>query len=129
MNVAAAVSKTSDYHGAKLGCVVTYGKNNVISVASNSEKTHTLQRIYNRYRDFDPDTVSNKLHAEVHALSWLIGKCIDWSDIEVYVYRELKNGTPAISRPCPACENLIRNLGIKTIFYINADGKSVKEKL
>nr|CAI9751369.1 deoxycytidinylate deaminase [uncultured phage]CAI9752254.1 deoxycytidinylate deaminase [uncultured phage] len=128
MDVAKAVSKTSDYHGAHLGCVVTYGKN-VLSVASNSEKTHTLQRIYNRYRDFNPDEVSNKLHSEVHALSWLIGKDIDWSGVEIYVYREFRNGHPAISKPCPACANLIKDLGIKTMFYIDDKGQRVKEKV
>lgn len=129
-DVARAVSKTSDYHGAKVGAVVSYGKN-ILSVASNSEKTHSLQRIYNRFRNFDtPQTAKHKLHAEIHALSWLIDKpSIVWSKVELYVYREWKDGTPAISKPCNACRHLIEDLGIKTIFYINEEGKPVKEKI
>lgn len=127
-NVAKAVSKTSDYHGAKIGCVVCIG-NNILSVASNSEKTHSLQCIYNRFRDFDTETSANKLHAEVHALSLIYRRHINWSKVEIYMYRELKNGTPAISKPCPACENLIHDLGIRTMFYINEKGKYVKERI
>lgn len=128
MDVARAISKTSDYHGAKLGCVVAYNKN-ILSVASNSEKTHTLQKVYNKFRNFNPDEASNKLHSEIHALSWLIGKPINWSKIELYIYRELKNGQPAISKPCEACSKLIKDLGIKTVFYINENGQRVKQKV
>lgn len=131
-DVAKAVSKTSDYHGVSIGCVVTY-KRSILSVASNSEKTHTSQQMYNKFRGFDVKTASNKLHAEVHAL--VIAKNInfhvniDWSAVSVYVYREHKNGTPAISKPCLACFNLIKDLGIKTIYYINEHGQKVKERL
>ena len=125
---AKAVAETSDFDGAHIGCVVNYGRN-ILSVASNSEKTHTLQMMYNRFKGFDTSKHQNKLHAEVHALSWLIGKDIDWSKVEVHIYRELKTGTPAISKPCPSCYHLMKDLGIKTIFYVDAEGNFVKRKL
>lgn len=130
-NVAKAVSKTSDYHGVDVGCVVTY-KNTILSVASNSNKTHTVQKIYNKFRDFDENTAVNSLHAEVHAL--VLAKNIahrtniDWADVCVYVYRELKNGKPAISKPCASCQKFIDDLGIKTVFYIDEQGNKVKVK-
>lgn len=126
MDAAKAISRTSDYHNAHVGCVVAI-KNNILSVASNSEKTHTLQKVYNRYRDFDVDTMPCKLHAEICALSLLYKKPIDWVHTEVYVYREWRNGKPAISRPCPACMGLIKDLGIKTIIYNDINGNRVKE--
>ena len=128
MTALAANTRTWRNRGAKLGCVVAYNKN-ILSVASNSEKTHTLQKVYNKFRDFNPDEANNKLHSEVHALSWLIGKPINWSKIELYIYRELKNGQPAISKPCEACSKLIKDLGIKTVFYINENGQRVKQKV
>lgn len=130
-NVARAVSKTSDYDGVSVGCVVTY-KNTIISVASNSNKTHTLQKLYNKFRNFDEETADNKLHAEVHALvlakNIAFRTNINWSDVCIYVYREWKNGRPAISKPCNSCFNLIKDLGIKTIFYIDEQGRYVKQR-
>lgn len=127
-DVAKSVAKTSTYHGTHVGCCVVY-KGLVVSVASNSEKTHPLQMLYNRFREFDPKTAVNKLHAEVHALSVLMSshRYIDWSKVSIYVYRELKNGKPAVSKPCPACSNLIKDLGIPKVYYINEFGQYVKE--
>lgn len=85
--------------------------------------------VYNKYRDFNPKTTMNKLHAEIHALSSLIGKDIDWSKTSIYVYREFKNDKPIISKPCPACSQLIRDLGISQVFYIDEDNNFVKERI
>lgn len=130
-NVAKSVSKTSDYDGVSVGCVVTY-KNTIISVASNSNKTHPLQKIYNRFRDFNEDTADNKLHAEVHALALaknvFYHTSVNWSDVSIYVYREWKDGTPAVSKPCVSCSKLIEDLGIRTVFYIDEQGRYVKER-
>lgn len=128
-DVAKSVAKTSDYYRHHIGCVVVYNKNNVLSVASNSNKTHSLQKLYNQFRNFDTSETENKLHAEIHALSWLVGKPVDWSKVSLYTYREHSNGKPAISKPCPACQKLINDLGIRTVYYIDEKGQKVKEKL
>ena len=131
-NVAKSVSHTSDYVGTSVGCVVVY-KNAIVSVASNSEKTHTLQKFYDRFRNFDVEHAENKLHAEVHALSLaknvIFHTNISLSDISIFVYRELKNGQPAISKPCSGCFSLIKDLGIRYMFYIDEHGNFVKEKI
>ena len=59
----------------------------------------------------------------------MIGKDINWSNVSIYTYRELKDGTIACSRPCPACMALIKKLGIKTIYYTDECGNFVKEKI
>ena len=41
---------------------------------------------------------------------------------------ELKTGEKACSKPCPACSRLIKNLGIKNVYYIDEDGDFVKER-
>lgn len=132
MEIADMISRTSDFHGAHVGCVVAL-KKNILSVASNSEKTHTLQQMYNKYRNFNltsNKTVHDKLHAEVCALSLIRhNKGINWKDVEVYVYRSWRNGRPAISKPCPACMQLIKDMGIKTIVYNDEAGNTIKEML
>lgn len=126
-DVAKAISKTSTYHGTHVGCCIVY-KGVVVSVATNTEKTHPLQEAYNRFRDFDPKTSVNKLHAEVHAISLLMSRRIDWSKVSLYVYRELKNGKTAISKPCEACTQLIKDLGIQYVYYVDINGNLVKER-
>lgn len=129
--VAKAVAKTSTFHRNHLGCCIVY-KGVVVSVGCNSERSHPLQKEYNkRYKNFDTDVYPNKLHAEVHALSLLLSskKDIDWSKTSLYIYRELKNGKPAFSYPCSACSQLIRDLGISTIYYVNEQGEYTKEKI
>lgn len=124
-DIAKSVSKTSDFHGPHIGCVVTYNKI-LLSAASNSEKTHPLQKNYNKFRGFNVDISINKLHAEVHALSLLINENIDWTKVSIYIYRSHKSGFPAISKPCKGCFNLIKDLGIKYIYFIDEKGQYCK---
>ena len=127
--MAREVSFLSDFKAARLGAVVVDG-NRVLSSGYNSYKTRPLQHRYNIYRHFDNYELSiPSQHAEVDALSPLIGKEIDWSRIAIFVYRELKNGEKGCSRPCAACSRLIHDLGIKTIYYINKNGIYVKERV
>lgn len=127
LDVAKAVAKTSDFKRTHVGCCIVYNRS-IISVASNSEKSHPLQSFYNRYRNFDnPETAIGKLHAEIHALSYLLNRDINYNKVSLFVYRELKDGSPAISRPCPACERLIKNLGIKKVYYIDSFCNPIKE--
>lgn len=128
-NIAREISYLGDYHRTKVGAVVVE-KNHILSTGFNSNKTRPLQHKYNFYRDMtDYEHSIARQHAEVDALSPLIGKEIDWSRVSIYVYRELKNGQKGCSRPCAACSKLIRDLGIKEIFYINQYGDYVKEKI
>lgn len=121
-NVAKNVAELSDFKRVHIGCCVVY-KHRIISSASNSAKTHPLQRKLNKYR-FDED-IYHPLHAETRALLPLINKKdIDFSDVSLYLYREDKNGNIAPSHPCPSCEALIKKLGIKNIYFTNNGGFS-----
>jgi len=127
--IAKDISYLSDYKGARLGAVVAQGKR-VLSTGHNAMKTRPLQQHYNFYRDFRLDwQTAARQHAEIDALSPLIGKPIDWARTEIYVYRELRDGTVACSKPCPACARLMHDLGIKTVYYINQYGEYTKEKI
>lgn len=128
-NIAREVSKLSNFKGPHLGAVVVNGKT-VISTGCNSNKTRPLQQQYNIYRHFEDYKGSiPSEHAEIAALSHLIGKEINWNNVSIFIYRELKNGKRGCSRPCKACMTLIKKLGIKNIYYIDLNGNYVKEKV
>lgn len=120
-NIAKAVSKTSEFPQYRIGCAVVYG-HRIISSGVNCQKTHPLQRELNRER-FDVDPINHWKHAELSALLPIMNrKDIEWNKVKLYIYRELKNGTKAMSRPCPACSRLIRELGIKKVYYTTDNG-------
>lgn len=128
-SIAKEITGLSDFHGTKVGAVVVEGKR-ILSTGCNSEKTRPLQMRYNVYRHFDgpPEKVVPRAHAEVDALSPLIGKDLNWQQIDLYVYREKRTGECGCSRPCPSCARLIKDLGLRNVYYINENEDFVKER-
>lgn len=127
--IAKEISFLSDFKIARVGAIVVEN-NRIISTGHNSMKTRPLQHKYNIYRHFDnyKNSIARQ-HAEIDALSPLIGKDIEWKKVSIFVYRELKNGKKGCSKPCEACSKLIRDLGIKNIYYIDEYGNFIKEKV
>lgn len=125
----------SNYKRFHVGCVITY-KHTIIGRGCNSNKSHPMQRKYNsKYRKFnctDGKYVNHAIHAEMDALTsipYTTGIKVDWSKVKVFVYRicngkELGYGN---ARPCPACMNAIRELGIKNVYFTDDDGYSYLE--
>ena len=107
-------SENSDFHSQHLGAAIMYGSK-VLAVGWNTEKTHSVQGEYNKYRGFDVDTNANKLHAEMMALNKVQNLDVDFGKLEIYVWRG--KGKPQLSRPCKACEERIKAMGIKTVHY------------
>lgn len=127
-NAAKAVSELGDFWQTKIGCVVVY-KHKIISSGCNKCKTSPVQKKYNKYR-FCGDAGKHCIHAETDALSPLIGrKDIDFSHVSIYIYREYKNGGLAPCRCCSSCMQLIKELGIRNIYYTNFGGYSHEEIL
>ena len=127
-NIAREISRLSTFHRCHVGCVVVEGRQ-VISTGINSEKENPLQERYNNYRDFDAKKYPACVHAEIDALSSIINKRnVDWSKVSIYTYREA-NHMRSCSRPCKACETLIKDLGIKDIYYTDWSGNYCKEKV
>ena len=120
-NKARDASRLSNFPRYHIGCTVVY-KKQIISVGFNSNKTHPIQKMYNKER-FDCDSTPHSLHAEITALIFLKDrKDIKWEDVDIYTYRENKSGEPRLSKPCKSCMALIKNLGIKRIHYTTNDG-------
>jgi len=111
---AKAVSELSDFQKVHIGSIAVY-RNAIISSGFNSNKGHVIQYKYNRFR-FDGYDVG-KLHSEIACLIRIKDMDLDWSKVKLYTYREFKNGKPALAHPCPSCMAMIKDLGIKNIYY------------
>lgn len=123
-DVAKAVSKIDrefPKNRYKIGAIIT-DKNKIISVGYNQQKTNPIQKKYNKFR---PYIVYNPyIHAEIHAI--LNSKKDSLKGCSIYTYRETKDGKISNSRPCEACMELIKKMGIKKICYTTKDGYCIE---
>ena len=63
-----------------------------------------------------------RAHAEIQLYRKIRYLDIDFSKVTVYIYRELRDGTMALSAPCKSCRVALHDLGIKNICYTTFDG-------
>lgn len=114
-------AEQSNYRGAsnaKIGAVAVF-RRTIIAQGHNQDKTHPLQQRYNIYR-YDVNGnhyYPSKMHAEIELISKIRYLDINFSEVEIYVYRETKDGKKALAKPCLACETALRELGIRRVYY------------
>lgn len=115
-------AETSDYKRTHVGCIAVY-QGNIIGIACNTNKTHPMQKYYNRYR-YHPQIsyFYPKLHAEINCISSIHNLDINFSKVKLYVYRTRCDQEYGIARPCPSCMAAIKDLGIRHIYYTTDDG-------
>lgn len=122
-NKAKQIAKISDYHKVHVGCVAVY-HGSVIGIGCNCNKTHPLQKHYNRYNTMmeNTDSLLPKLHAEINCINQIKFLDINYSKVRLYIYR-IRNDQPyGMARPCQSCMAAIKDLGIKDIYYTSNDG-------
>ena len=125
------IAETSDFDHFHLGCVITY-KHHILAAASNSNKTHPMQKYYNhRYREFRKGSkpCCHTVHAEMAAINSIpypVGIQVNWREVNVYVYRIAPGlqGGHGMARPCPACMAALKKLGIRNVYYTTDGGFS-----
>ena len=117
---AAQLARLSTYARAKVGCIIVY-HNKIISTGFNKERTDPLQKKYNVVNGI-PEFGLHKIHAEIDAIKHIIDLDINWKNVSIYVYRKRKDRPFGMSRPCDSCMTLIKELGIKHIYYTTDDG-------
>ena len=112
----------SDFKKTHIGCIAIY-KGKIIGIGCNLEKTHPMQKYYNRYR-MHPQTLyySPKLHAEIYVLNSIKNLDINFSKVKLYIYRTMYEQEKGLARPCPSCMAAIKDLGIENIYYTTNDG-------
>jgi deoxycytidylate deaminase len=111
-------SKFSDFPQHKIGCILVY-QNYIVNNGYNCTSTHPAQQYYNKERNLIGSHISHKLHAEIKAIEGIKHFDINWKKVVVYIYREHRNGQPALAKPCAACLKLMHDMGIKRIIYSN----------
>jgi deoxycytidylate deaminase len=100
-----------------IGSAIVKG-NYVVSEGMNRKKTHVVQQRYNDLSAYFAPIPN--IHAEVDAL--IKSKHHDLTGTEVFVYRELVNGTLGNCRPCRACMRALKDAGVKHIYYTTEQG-------
>lgn len=124
LDMAKEASKNSDFAKHHLGAVVIY-RGSLLATGCNSCKTSPVQKKYNKLRNYRieaPFQYTNSVHAEVSCLSKIRYLDIDFSKVKLYVYREHKDGIKALARPCPACQKMIKDMGIKEVWFTTENG-------
>ena len=115
-------AKISDFPIVHVGCVAVY-HGTIIGVGYNSNKTHPLQKYYNRYREEEGnDHFAPKLHAEIDCINSIRGMDITFSKVKLYIYRICQDRPHGLARPCPSCMAAIRDLGSREIYYTTDEG-------
>ena len=123
LSKARQVADISDYKNVHIGCVAVY-KGNIVGIGCNTNKTHPVQKYYNKYRitDVDQETLLPKIHAEISCINSIRHLDIDFSKVKLYIYRKRNDKPYGMSRPCPSCMAAIKDLGIKHIYYTTNEG-------
>lgn len=96
----------ADRPGLKVGAVIHKGNKKLAFGCNSYSKTHTIQN----------ENCKKYLHAEISALI----KRRHYEDItscSMTVYREVNNGTPALTIPCQYCQKILKKHGIKKVYY------------
>lgn len=89
-------------HKKKMGCVIV--KNgHPIAVGHNNVKTN-------------PNAWRNGLHAEMSALN-SVSHDTNLDGASIFVYRERKDGSIGLARPCADCLRELKTNGFKMIWY------------
>lgn len=117
-------ASVSDFPKVHIGCIAVY-QGSIIAVGCNTNKTHPMQKYYNRYRTIDgtiPSPLLPKSHAEINCINSIRHMNINFSKVKLYIYRICSDRPHGIARPCPACMAAIKDLGIKNIYYTTDSG-------
>ena len=126
--VADAVASLSDHKQTKLGCVLV-DKHRIVSSGHNSStRCSPLQKQMDTARFGFPDQHKGFVHAETPCLLPLIRQGYDMSRSDLYIVRRHRNGSLALSRPCPGCMSLLRASGVRRVFF-SVEGGFSEERI
>lgn len=96
-------------------------KNRIQKIGINIQKTHPANLRYKYYGKDGEDIRSMVgVHSELSAIL-KYGK-EDCSDCVIVNVRIDKNGNATMAKPCKGCQDLLRQIKFKKLYYTNADG-------
>lgn len=115
--IAKKEAKKSPHTQHKLGAVIVKGH-------------RILSTGYNEIR-YSKTIGKNTLHAEAAAIRRLLDqrRLADLVGSHIFVSRWTRGGRIGMARPCDACMDLIRSVGISRIYYTQDDGETGEIRL
>jgi deoxycytidylate deaminase len=109
-NIARLESLKTDFR-SRIGAVIVR-KKRIIAIGRNKPtKTHPITKKWDIYKT---------IHAEIDCIIGTDRTLLIGSDI--YVYRELKDGSIAMAKPCDMCIGELKENGIKKAYYTTING-------
>ena len=114
------IASISDNFKFHVGCVAIY-HGSIIGIGCNCNKTHPMQKYYNRFRKRNNE-IFPTLHAEINCINSIKKFDINFSKVKLYIYRIRKDRPHGLAKPCPSCMAAIKDLGIRNIYYTTNDG-------
>lgn len=108
MKLARHASFFSDHYQHKIGVALVQG-NRVIGLGCNKLKTHPKS-----------NTPFSSTHAELSAI--LRSDRSDLPGSTAYIYRERKDGSPGLAKPCKYCTELLKTSGVKHVVFTTDTG-------
>ncbi len=119
ISTALRVAKTADPNCSfSVGAVITFGHRIVASAACTAKSHPKNPKPFLR-------TNRNQLCAECRAVL----KSLHVMPVEklrycsIYVVRRRKDGSMAMARPCEECMKILKNVGIRDIYYTDNEGR------
>lgn len=116
-DLAKEVSKLSSITRHSIGAVLVSKNWDIIGVGSNVRKSHPKQAEFARQVGLEHKIY---MHAEIQCL--VNSKQRNLHGSRLFVYREHRDGTLALAKPCKICMTAIRHFGIRDIYYTTLDG-------
>ena len=123
---AKAASLLSDHPQFHLGCVIVDGSRIISSGCNSITRCSPIQQKLDHNR-FGGEH-KGVCHAETACLLPFIRQGYDMSRSDLYIVRRHRNGSLAISRPCPGCMSLLRASGVRRVFF-SVEGGFSEERI
>lgn len=99
----------------QIGKTIIWGSN-------NTRNNRKFNRIF-------PNGEANCAHAEMDAAQRAITISPNKQHKNLHVMRFLKNGDPAMAKPCIHCQKFLKDNNFKNVFYTDENGNWQKLKL
>ncbi len=110
------VSKLATGHWCRVGACLKH-KDNIIASACNEQLLNDLTKLYKS---------EATIHAEINCIIKVPNKNI-LKHCDIFIYRELRDGSLAMSRPCKFCIRCLKSFGINKIHYTSPEGYHYEE--
>jgi hypothetical protein len=95
-----------------------FKKNKLLAIGQNNpEKTHTQAFLLAKKYNDDIGLEHPYLHAETDLISRLWGKYYIDSSLKIVIIRLNKRGELRCSKPCERCDQILKSLDIKKIWW------------